>query len=279
MAKRWIVTVITVLAGVVLAEGKGTPDRIVVSGGPLSHAVEITDRAVLQSFDPWRGQFANWKAPARAEVPCSRQSVEVSFFLHASQQRTIYTTRYCSGWVYLPGPGDAHYRENIGTIYRRGQDGQWYPATPAWDALMRGALARADQNGAPDMVLITGGNLRRPVAITDRARLTRLDPWAGSFADWTHAVEPDDRCGREYEVLFFKRGIEHSTRYDRGNLRMTYGLRYCVDKRGGAGFVHIAGANDQYGPENAMVWDSPHGGEWHRATPAWSSFMASAIVK
>ena len=242
---RCIFALLVILAGASRAYGKGSPDLILVTGGALTRPIEITDATSLKAFDPWLGQFADWKAKALAEAPCSRRSFEVLFYMKYPTRRSsldrgdlkfLYATRYCSmgsiSYVYLPGPGEWHYRENVGTIYRGDEDGKWHPATAAWHSLLSNAVASADQQGAPDMILITGGELRHSIEVTNPRLIRNLDPWAGPFADWDRPDEAAERCGDEYEVLFFKRGIERSTQYDRGDAKMIYGLRYCIDEGG-----------------------------------------------
>ena len=38
-----------------------------------------------------------------------------------------------AGLVYLPGRGEEHYRLNVRTILREGQDGKWHHASEAWN--------------------------------------------------------------------------------------------------------------------------------------------------
>jgi hypothetical protein len=289
MTTRCVFALFAILASAPLAYGKGSPDLILVTGGALSRPIKITDATSLKAFDPWSGQFADWKAKPVAEAPCFRRSLEVLFYMKPTrislQDRgdltMIYATRYCSegqtGYVYLPGLGEWHYRENVGTIIRVGQDGKWFPATAPWDALMSNAVGSTDRESTPDMIVITGGELAHPIEITDWRLLRHLDPWSGPFVNWDRPPEAPERCGWEYEVLFFKRGIERSTPYDRGDAKMIYGLRYCAGEGDGPGSVHLAGRNDKYGPENAMVWDGPHAGKWHVSTASWSAFIAGAV--
>jgi hypothetical protein len=193
MTTRSVLALFVILAGVPLAYGKGSPDLILVTGGALVRPIEITDATSLKAFDPWFGQFADWKAKALAEAPCSRRSLEVLFYmkwparsssLDRGDLKFIYATRYCSmgltGYVYLPGPGEWHYRENVGTIYRGDQDGRWHPATAAWHSLLGNTVASADQQGAPDMIVIAGGELRHSIEVTDPRLIRNLDPLVGS---------------------------------------------------------------------------------------------------
>jgi len=288
---RCMLALLVLLAGVPLAYSKGSPALILISGGGLAQPIEVTDPAWLQAFDPWTGQFADWQEKPLVDAPCFRRSFEVLFYmkwpgressLDRGDLQMIYATRYCStglaGYVYVPGPGELQYRGNTRTIIRGDQDGKWHPATPSWDSLMGDAVAMSEQQQKPDMILISGGELKHPVEVTDPERLTEFNPWTGAFVDWDRPVS-GGRLGWEYEILYFKRGIESTTPYDRDGLIMIYGLRYCVDEDGGPGSVHLAGRNDQFGPENVrMVWDGTYAGRWSRSTPSWKTFIERTVA-
>src|SRR5882724_8565291 len=161
MTNRYSVGLLVLLAAASFAYGKGSPDMILISGGGLLQPIEITDSASLNAFDPWRGQFADWQQKPFADAPCFRRSFEVLFYmkwldkksLDHGNLRMIYATRYCStglsGYVYLPGLGDPQYQQNIGAIMRGDAEGKWYPATPAWDSLLRNAMAAREQQAVP----------------------------------------------------------------------------------------------------------------------------------
>jgi hypothetical protein len=196
--------------------------------------------------------------------------------------KMIYATRYCStglvGYVYLPGPNEPYFGENNGTIIRGDADGKWHVATPAWDSLLSNAVTNRDEQAEPDMLLINGGELQHPVEITEPELLKNLNPWTGPFVDWDQPAA-GGHCGWEYEVLYFKRGIKPPTPYDQGDLRMIYGLRYCIDEDGGPGYVHLAGRNDRFGPENVdMVWDGKQAGKWHPSTALWNAFIDQVVA-
>jgi hypothetical protein len=97
----WLWTV----AAVPFAYGKGPVDLILVSGGGLNQPIEITDSASLNAFNPWIGQFADWKAKPLVDAPCYRRSFEVMFYLKSAglvpspldrgDLQMIYATRYC----------------------------------------------------------------------------------------------------------------------------------------------------------------------------------------
>ena len=113
-------TLLVTFATAVSAYGKGPADLILISGGGLNQPIEITDPASLDAFNPWVGQFADWKAKPLVDAPCYRRSFEVLFYMKWPERRSssldrgdlkmIYATRYCwigeAGYVYLPGPGE-----------------------------------------------------------------------------------------------------------------------------------------------------------------------------
>lgn len=275
-----------------LAFAKGPVDLILISSGGLTQPIEIRDPSSLRAFNPWIGQFADWQEKPLADAPCFRRSFEVLFYMNwpgressldRGDLQLIYATRYCfngvNGYVYLPGPGEPQYGPNGGTIIRGAADGKWHVATAAWDSLMNDAVATIEQQRTADMILVSGGELKHPVEITDAVQFTQFNPWAGAFVDWDRVS--DGRLGWEYEILFFKRGIESSTPspYDRDGLTMIYGLRYCIDEDGGPGSVHLAGRNDKFGPENIrMIWDGTQAGRWHPATPSWHDFIERIVA-
>src|SRR5437016_1487891 len=128
MTTRRFIAFLAFLACISPAYGKGSPDLILITGGGLTQPIQITDSSSLKAFDPWSGQFADWQQEALVDVPCARRSFAVKFYMkwpgrkssenHGDLQM-IYATRYCSigstGYVYLPGPGQAIYRDNAFT--------------------------------------------------------------------------------------------------------------------------------------------------------------------
>jgi hypothetical protein len=268
--------VFAALAAASPAHAKGSPDLIVISGGGLARAVEITDPASLRAFDPWSGQFADWKQDAVAEPACYRRSYEVLFYmkwpgrkspLDRGELKMIYATRYCfaddAGYVYLPA-GDEAPHVNMGTIIRADRSGKW-------------SRSLKEQPAQVDMILITGGELKQPLQVTDAEALRNFDPWSAQFVDWERPIE-GMRCGWEYEVRFFRRGVERKTPYDPYGFNMVYGVRYCLDENGGPGYIHLAGRNDKFGPENVVnAWDARHAGKWYPATAEWDKLIRTTV--
>ena len=140
-----------VFGGAAAAYSKGSPDKIVISGGNIGRPLEITDRQLLKAFDPWGGQFIDWAKGCVAAPADQSQSYEVLFYMKWPGRRSdhdlgnlkmIYAVRYVvssdgtSGYVYLPGEGEEFYSNNIGTIWREKDDGRWHRASSAWQIVM-----------------------------------------------------------------------------------------------------------------------------------------------
>jgi hypothetical protein len=288
---RYFFTFLLVAVVVPLSYGKMSPDLIKVSGGGLTEAIEITDSTALKTFDPWTGRFADWQKKALVDAPCYRRSFEVSFYIKSpdkkiwsdpSRLRMIYGTRYCfdgvTGYVYIPGPGEALYRENAATIVRGDADGKWHPATAEWNALLSGTVSTRDEQAMPDMMQISGGDLKQPIQITEPDLLRTYSPWVGRFVDWKRPAAMG-HCSWEYEITYFKRGIISTTPYDQDDLKMIYGIRYCLGDDAEPGYVHLAGRTDRFGDENIhTVWDGTQAGKWHPSTAEWKTFITHEVV-
>lgn len=126
-----------VVVGVSVA-AKGTTVKLVVSGGHLDSAIEITGKDVVFA-NPWGDAFVReWKAIP--PPPPGTPRYQVSFYeeLAPRNVKMMYVVEYSrspkgDGAIYLPGHGDERYRLNVSTILRDGQDGQWFPASDEWE--------------------------------------------------------------------------------------------------------------------------------------------------
>ena len=145
-----------VAACVLPVRAKGSPDKIIITGGKPAGSVEITDRNTLKRFDPWSGQFITWTKGAVPPPADQSRSFEVFFYMkwngrHSNYDRgplkLIYSLRYVPGsdgalgYIYLPGKGERFYNNNIGTILRENDDGKWHQASMEWDLVMKRLIA------------------------------------------------------------------------------------------------------------------------------------------
>jgi hypothetical protein len=151
--------VLLLLVCVPAADAKGKPDKIAIRGGKFPRPIEITDREILQGFDPWTGQFIDWPRGIAAKPPNWQHAFEVFFYqkkpgtpsrYDQGDLKLIYALTYypgyngAPGYIYLPGKGQAFYSLNTGTMTRQGHDGEWHYASPAWEALMKRAFTRTE---------------------------------------------------------------------------------------------------------------------------------------
>jgi len=137
------------LALAVPIDAKAPLERITISGGGLAEPITVADQEILGLSNPWHGRIANWSADV-APPPDDRPVYEIRLHarLRGPEVKPIYQLRYvrgdrgAPGSVYLPGRGEAWYRQNVSIIYREGHDGHWHVANPAWEAAFLRALGR-----------------------------------------------------------------------------------------------------------------------------------------
>jgi hypothetical protein len=139
-----------VLAIVVLASAcfaaplgaKGKTVKLVVSGGGLHQAIEISGKDVLFA-NPWDDAFVHpWNAVP--PPPSTAPRYEVSFYeeLGPGNVQMKYVVDYApghggaAGAIHLPGRGDQRYRLNARTILRDGRDGLWFAASDEWERVV-----------------------------------------------------------------------------------------------------------------------------------------------
>jgi len=140
-----------------------------------------------------------------------------------------------------------------------------------------------NQEAMLDKIVISGGELKHPVEITDSELLSKFDPWTGVFVDWKLPARMGP-CNWEYEITYFKRGTgfkkqpKAATPDDQPGFRLIYGLRYCMGNAGEPGYVHLAGYTDKFWQQNVhIVWDGTQAGEWHPSTPVWKEFVQREV--
>jgi hypothetical protein len=132
------------------APAKAATIKIIISGPDLPTPLEITDDQILNLSNVWLGQFLD-NSHGHPEKPPERLPYELSFYIKLSEDdlRLMYIAYYYPdpatkpGLIYLPGRRDPWYYLNVGTILREGQDGPWNYASPAWEALIKPAIAHA----------------------------------------------------------------------------------------------------------------------------------------
>ena len=145
-----ILLLITFLvSSVVLARGNAKTVRLDVAGGDLAKPISVTNKSLLDLSHVYAGQFLG-EIVDGVESQWPRYTVRLVFEpeialpdadANRNKQRT-YLIQYSLNWqtgegyVYLPGPSESGYRENIGVIIRDGHDGRWHRAEATWSSLL-----------------------------------------------------------------------------------------------------------------------------------------------
>ena len=135
-----------------IAQAKASTYKIVIEGGGLSQAIEITNPQILNLSNVWTGRFIDSKRDPVNEPPRGIGPYEISFYVKFGENdiRKKYVLYYHprsaseQGYIYFPGRGDAWQYLNWGTIMREGADGKWHYALPAWENLIKPLIARAE---------------------------------------------------------------------------------------------------------------------------------------
>ena len=125
--------------------------KIVISGGALTNAIEITEQRILDISGVWGGEFLDRSKGTAQETPRGFQRYEVSFYVEIADNKMtkMYVLYFYpnpakeQGYIYLPGKGETWYSLNVGFI-RGEQDGKWNYASPAWEDSIKSMIAGAE---------------------------------------------------------------------------------------------------------------------------------------
>src|SRR5271165_2573105 len=135
-----------------VASAKSGTVKIVVSGGRLTSAIEITDPSILYISNVWTGHFIDSSRGTAKEPPRGLRRYEVSFYIQIADNnlRKKYVLYYYRnratepGYIYLPGKGETWYTLNVEAMFRDGKDGKWNYVSSAWEDLIKPVIARAE---------------------------------------------------------------------------------------------------------------------------------------
>ncbi len=175
--------------------------KITISGGGLTSAVEITDPQALALSNVWFGEFLDDSRTPESEPPKGLLPYEVSFFVKLAENdvRKMYVVYYYpspreQGFVYLPGKG-AVWGLNVGTILRKGRDGKWNYASPAWEALIKPALIRAEAALTSTSSPPSGGQ-KNPAPSASEESEVSVDGWTKPQPGWLYVLDPRSELAR-----------------------------------------------------------------------------------
>jgi hypothetical protein len=130
-------------------------------------------------------------------------------------------------------------------------------------------------------VVVAGGDLAKPVEITDPNTLADFQVWSGPgtssnqaqafIVDWSRGAIKELPSGlTQYEVSFY---------VDEPEERIAYIVLYAFDPTTRRGYVHIPGNRDPHFQSNVRtIWRGVEG-SWFHAWIAWDKVAAPLISK
>ncbi len=149
-------SLLALFTSVSIVYGKGTTDKISITGMGLARPLEITNPSLLEGFSPWDGQFIDRDRGVRgrlAEKPIVSSTYDVFFYIkdNGNESRMIYAFHYAidsseaQGYIYLPTEGEDWHMMNSQTIAR---PSGWYYASHEWDKLVMQAFENESEAGS-----------------------------------------------------------------------------------------------------------------------------------
>jgi hypothetical protein len=92
--------------------------------------------------------IVDWIRGPIPEPDASLPRYDVTYHFGSGEKRVyvvyfVYFPVARQGYIYLPGPGEAHYRENVNMLWHGKQwDDHWFLATPEWTSAVQDVIAR-----------------------------------------------------------------------------------------------------------------------------------------
>jgi hypothetical protein len=155
MKRRFVLALSVVAAFGLLsssASAKGPVVKLVISGPDLAEPIEVTDRDALDVVVYGATFIERDRGPQNRSSASPVSPYQIQFFVDLQQDgvKMMYVVYFVwdsserRGLVYFPGPSDAWYRRNVGTVALP-TAGQWFYATEAWGrAVQRAIFANND---------------------------------------------------------------------------------------------------------------------------------------
>ncbi|HJX93362.1 MAG TPA: hypothetical protein VJ372_22910 [Pyrinomonadaceae bacterium] len=137
-----------------------------------------------------------------------------------------------------------------------------------------------EAKGTPELIVIKGGGLSKPLEITDQVTLKKFNPWGGEFVDSKFdAIAKPATLGRCFDVdSFMKWPSRPSWKYDRGELKLIYHFTYCTGGTHGNGYIFLPGREDEYWKVNVFtILRDGDDGKWHLASAEWAETVKRLV--
>jgi DNA-binding beta-propeller fold protein YncE len=249
MKKAQFTLSLTMLAMLLLfvqnASAKALTVRITISGGGLMRTIEVTDPQVLALSHAWGSQFIDGSRTAENHAPPGLRAYEVSLYSEIAENDVRKTcvlyyypnTSPEAGLIYLPRTGVLWWL-NAGTIIRKGQDGKWNYASPAWEALIKPLIAR--------------GEAVRDVA---SASEVKIDGWTKPQPGWLYVLDQRSESDRPGSRIWL---LDPQTEKVMGSVRVGFDPDFALSPDGSR--LYVASGEREAG-ELSVIDTS--GGEVH----------------
>jgi DNA-binding beta-propeller fold protein YncE len=231
--------------------GKAETIRVTITGGGLTHPIQITDAKIVNVSHAWGAEFLDSSRPPLTQAPNITSPYEVAFYSRIANndiRKTcvfFYSPRTsAAGVIYLPGKG-AIWGLNVGTIIREGRDGKWSYASPAWEAMIKPLIARAEAG--------------RGLSAASTSEIV-VDQWRKPLPGWLYVLDPrSDPTGPASRVLL----VDPEKSTIMGSIRAGYDPDFALSPDGA--HLYIASGEREWG-ELAAV-DTATGNIRHIAFP------------
>jgi hypothetical protein len=143
--------------------------------------------------------------------------------------------------------------------------------------------------GSTLKITVDGGDLRRPIAVTEN--VGKFQVWSGAgtsvngvggtsgfIVDWQAGIVERPLSRREYKVSFYTGCEGQACVGSKEQPALTYVVRYCYDPATQEGFVYLPGEHDEFGPSNMSAIYRGYEGHWLHATKTWDNFIQPLIA-
>jgi DNA-binding beta-propeller fold protein YncE len=196
---------LTLLWAPTIASAKVPTVKITISGGGLTSPIVLTDRQLLEMSDAWSSEFLDPSRTPLNEAPLGLAPYEVAFYVgnYVTKMCVVYYYPGSSkeqGLIYLPGQGPVR-DFNDSVIFRRDQDGKWNYAAPAWEALIKPAITRAER--VASSVAASKQSAKREQEFSQASQI-RINEWTRPQSGWLYVLDPwseSDRPGSRLWLL------------------------------------------------------------------------------
>ncbi len=246
--------VVLLFTSAALAQAKGRPDRLAISGPGLTGVVEVSDLNLLEGLDLME-MIAQRQIITAPNISGAYELT--SYYREDNQYRVAHRVRYTlnpsggAGFVYDLGGADSGVVAN--------HDGKWFCAAPYADAALRSllqrlgvAVVRASTLPPPQQLTLKGPGISGEVPLNEKVNATGLD--FESMIHWTWGRMAVPIVSDGYELT---RYVQNCV----GQMVVDTRLRYYPGGDGRPGYVYLTESDerDPYRDVDNWFFTTPQG--------------------